>query len=220
MIPILVEGCVTTLEEAAAVSEAGGHRLELCRDLRTGGLTPEADTVRAVRGETDLPVMAMVRPRPGHFRATPYEIGTMVGEVEDLVGLGVDGIVLGVLDEHGEVDRVALRELVLVARVPVTFHRAFDEIRNPLDALESLQDVGVTRVLTSGGAATAWEGRGVLRDLVSAAGDHLVILGGGGVRGEHVKCLVEETGLREVHARASAVPGILHALGLRAGEGR
>lgn len=209
---ILVEGCVTTPAEAALVSGAGGHRLELCRDLHTDGLTPDAASVKEVRERTNLPVMAMVRPRPGHFRVHADELSAMVGEIEGLVALGVDGIVLGVLDESGEIDLVSLKELVSVATVPVTFHRAFDEVRDPIRSLEALKGAGVSRVLTSGGAATAWEGRRVLRDLVSEAGEDLVILGGGGVRADHVRPLVEETGLREVHARATAVPGIVKAL--------
>jgi copper homeostasis protein len=217
MTDILVEGCVTTPEEAALVSHVGGHRVELCRGLDAGGLTPEADLVRAVRGCTDLPVMAMVRPRPGHFRASPQEVAAMLREIEGMASLGAEGVVLGVLDGKGEIDEVALEELVLAAPVPVTFHRAFDEVRDPLRALETLRDAGVFRVLTSGGAATAWEGRGMIRDLVSAAGEDLAILGGGGVRADHVQHLVEETGLREVHARASAVPGIVAALGVGPG---
>ncbi len=194
------------------MSGAGGHRLELCRDLHTGGLTPDTSLVRAVQSRTDIPLTAMVRPRPGHFRVSPDEVSLMLREIEELVEMGVGGIVLGVLNMSGEIDAVALRELVFAASVPVTFHRAFDEVRDPLRSSEVLREAGVSRVLTSGGGATAWEGRGVLRDLVSAAGDDLVILGGGKIRSDHVRRLVEETGLREVHARASAVPGIVDAL--------
>ena len=219
MVDIQVEGCVTTLEEARSVHEAGGHRLELCRELHTGGLTPGADVVRAVIACMELPVMAMVRPKAGHFRASAGDVATMLRELEELADLHVDGVVLGVLTGENEVDSGALRELVHGSPVPVTLHKAFDETVDPLAALEVLMETGVSRVLTSGGADTAWDGREVLRELVAAAGEDLVVLGGGGVRGDHVQRLLDETGLREVHARALAVPGIMRALGLGPGEG-
>ena len=196
------------------MAESGAHRVELCRDLVTGGLTPAPDAVEAVLVQCPLPVFAMVRPRPGPFRATTQDLDRMLRELVALTAMGVHGLVLGVLDVHGRIDGATLRELVRAAGVPVTFHRAFDEAPDPLRALEELRKAGVARVLTAGGRDTAWEGRKVLRRLVAEAGDDLVILGGGGVRADHVLALVEDTGLPEVHARASAVPGITRALGI------
>lgn len=213
-LPILVEGCVTSVEEASLVAGSGAHRMELCRDLSTGGLTPGLDVVKAVRAAVALPVFAMVRPRPGPFRAGPEDIARMLQDIETLTASGARGIVLGVLDKHARIDGTALQELVAAANVPVTFHRAFDEVREPLRALDQLRFAGVARILTSGGANTAWEGRAVLRELVAAAQEDLVILGGGGVRGDHVRALVRETGLREVHARATAIAGIVEALSI------
>jgi len=173
---VLVEACVTSAADADLASRAGAERMELCRELVTGGLTPEVGTLDAVRAVTSLPVFAMVRPVPGPFRASPREVAAMLRELDTLQGAGIDGFVLGLLDERGRLDTGALKELVAAARGPVTFHRAFDEIAEPLRAVEQLQEVGVARVLTSGGAATAWEGRHVLRDLVRAAGDRVAIL--------------------------------------------
>jgi copper homeostasis protein len=213
-LPVLVEGCVTSLGEASLVAEAGGHRVELCRDLPAGGLTPSLLTTSAVLDGAPLPVFAMLRPQPGGFLATPPVLDQMLREMEELTAAGVQGVVLGVLDAAGGVDVAALREMVAAAPVPVTFHRAFDEAPDSLESLHQLLEAGVSRVLTAGGRGTAWEGRKVLRKLVLEAGDDLVILGGGRVREGHVVRLVEFTGLREVHARASAVPGIARALGL------
>jgi len=135
--------------------------------------------------------------------------------VASVAALDVDGIVVGMLDADGHVDRAAVDELVHASDGrPVTFHRAFDRVDDPLAEIESLARTGVRRVLTSGGAPTAWAGRDTLRRLVEAAGDALTVLGGGRVRGDHVRRLVEATGLTEVHARAAAIPGV--AAGLRA----
>ncbi len=209
----LVEACVTSEAEALGASRAGADRLELCRDLDAGGLTPGVGLLKAVRARTGIPVFVMVRPDRGGFRATPGQVANMVDEIELTVREGAPGVVLGVLDLHGRVDREALRELVAAASgVPVTFHRAFDEAPDPMVALEAVQRAGVSRILTSGGGGTAWEGRSTLRELVRAAGDEVTILAGGRVRADHVVRLVEVTGVREVHARASAIPGMMAAL--------
>jgi copper homeostasis protein len=94
----------------------------------------------------------------------------------------------------------------------VTHHRAFDRVADPEASLETLIDLGLDRVLTSGGADTAWQGRGVLRRLVTIADGRIGILAGGRVRGDHVRALVERTGVREVHARLEGIEGIRAAL--------
>ncbi len=211
--PVLIEACVTTPAEATAAARAGAYRLELCRDLETGGLTPDRDLVTAARDGAGIPVFAMVRPRAGSFVAQPGEGATMLAEIAALRALGIDGLVLGVLDRSARIDVALLRELVAAATgLPVTFHRAFDRIPDPLAALETLAELGVRRVLTSGGAPTAWEGRAVLRDLVRASQHGVTILAGGAVRADHVRELVAFAALEEVHARAAAIPDIIHAL--------
>ncbi|MCA9739025.1 MAG: copper homeostasis protein CutC [Gemmatimonadetes bacterium] len=211
---VLVEACVTSAAEAAACFAAGASRVELCRRLDVGGLTPDGADVREARALAGGPVFAMARSREGSFRVAPAELAALIETVSTLTRAGADGIVVGVLDARGRVDAAALRDLVAAADGrPVTFHRAFDELDDPLTGLETLLRCGVHRVLTSGGASQAWEGRSMLRALVSVAGGSLTVLAGGRVRADHVARLIEETGVTEVHARASAVPGLVGALG-------
>jgi copper homeostasis protein len=211
--PVLVEACVTSPQEAVDCFDAGAERVELCRALNVGGLTPAPEAVTTTLSEAPGPIHVLARTSADTFRLGPDERRTLAEEVASLVALGADGVVIGALDETGRVDRAALEELASAADgASVTFHRAFDQVDHPLREVEVLAEAGVDRVLTFGGAATAWEGRSTLRALVERSGDALTVLGGGRVRGDHVRRLVEETGLREVHARASAVPGILEAL--------
>lgn len=186
--------------------------MELCESLDVGGLTPRHDLVAAVRESSRLPLCVLVRSRPD-FLATPAELDSLMADVARFAATGVDGIVIGVLDSRGEIDGAALGDIVAEARgVPVVFHRAFDVLADPLSGLERLVDAGVARVLTSGGAARAWDGRATLRKLVDLASGRLTILAGGGVRAKHVHALVREAGVSEIHARASAVPDIMTAL--------
>lgn len=210
---VLVEACVTSRAEAEASARAGVHRLELCVDLEVGGLTPPSDLVEEVVAAVDVPVFAMVRPRAGDFRPRLGEVDAMLRSVENLRRAGAAGFVVGLLDRGGEVHGPATADVVVAAAgLPVTFHRAFDEVPDPQAALESLVNVGVARVLTGGGPGRAWDGRDVLRRLVARGGDRIAVLAGGGVRGDHVAELVRVTGTREVHVRAAGIPGVMEAL--------
>ncbi len=216
---ILIEACATTLTEAREASNAGAHRIELCSALETGGLTPSTELLKQVLSSITIPVYAMVREHEGPFTASRTDLLKMEKAMERLAGFGASGFVLGVLDDRNRIDQEALRELLKAAEgLPVTFHRAFDLLADPIDALQTLIGAGVTRILTSGGPGSAWEGRSTLKRLVEAASDGLQIMAGGGVRAPHVVELIRETGVREVHARASAVPAIVGALRKRAGN--
>ncbi|HMB92232.1 MAG TPA: copper homeostasis protein CutC [Rhodothermales bacterium] len=210
---VVVEACVTSAKEAVACFTAGAGRVELCQALDVGGLTPQTDDVAATLSAVPGPVFVLVRPRADTFCLEPAEVGNLIEEVASLVALGVDGVVVGVLDRTGRIDHAALAELVSATKgQPVTFHRAFDHVKDPLGGVEILVQAGVSRVLTSGGAATAWQGRATLRELVQTCGDELIVLGGGRIRGDHVGRLVKEAGLTEVHARAAAIVGVIAGL--------
>jgi len=210
---ILVEACVTSLEESIEAEEAGAGRLELCCDLQTGGLTPSIDLFNEIRQRIDIPVNVMIRPHPGDFTAVVQNIDEMLGQIACFRAAGASGIVLGILDSSNGIDVGKLADLVAASGgLPVIFHRAFDLVRDKAAAALILIEAGISRVLTGGGECTAWEGRGMIRRLIRDFGDDLVVMAGGSVRADHVLQLIDETGIREVHARASAVKDIVRAL--------
>ena len=197
---------------AAALAEEGGaHRVELCRDLAADGLTPGDDLLRETRAACGLPIFAMVRPRPGDFRCSAAELDRMEREIDRLRDAGADGLVLGVLDDRGSVDARALERLVArAAGLPVTFHRAFDRAPDARSALDTLIDLGLARVLTSGGAPTALEGADLLAELVERAAGRIVVLPGGNVRAGNAAELSRRTGASELHSSAGGEAGIAH----------
>ena len=210
---VLVEGCVTSVAEALRCEEAGACRLELCEHLEVGGVTPSPGLVREVCAAVSVPVFVMVRPRAGDYAYTRPELDGMVSDAEAMVELGAAGLVTGVLDGGRRPDGSALRALVDAAgSVPVTFHRAFDDVPDREAALDLLVEVGVARVLTSGGAGSALEGKEALERLVHRAAGRITILAGGRVRGDHAAALVRATGVTELHARAEAIPDLVRAL--------
>jgi copper homeostasis protein len=199
---VLVESCVDSLEAAVASVDGGARRLELCADLDVGGTTPSPALVARVVAAVPVPVFTMVRPRGGHFVYTETEAAQMARDVATMRAAGAYGLVFGALRPAHTLDEALMARLIALARpLPVTCHKAFDETPDLARALDTLAALGVDRVLTSGGAATAAEGAPVLAALVARAGSALTVVAGGTVRAGNVAALVAATGVSEVHAR-------------------
>jgi copper homeostasis protein len=198
---VIVEACVDSVESSVAAERGGAGRLELCDALFDGGTTPSAGMIAACRERVTIPISVIIRPRGGGFVYSDAELDVMRRDIVAARGLGADGVVIGPLMPNGTVDEERARALVEAAGdLPVTFHRAFDFAPDLSAALETLVALGVTRVLTSGGAPTAREGVAAIAALVRQAGDRLVIMAGGGVRAENVAEVIG-AGVREVHVR-------------------
>jgi copper homeostasis protein len=198
----VVEAAVETIDSALAAERGGVDRIELCESLSEGGTTPSADLIAAVTERLRLPVFAMIRSRPGGFVYSDDEFEIMVSGIEAARRLGAAGIVIGALMPDNRIDLERVRGFVkAAAELPVTFHRAFDLTETPADALEELIEIGVSRILTSGSAATALEGAEEIAALVDQAGDRISIMAGGGIREHNVRDVIARTGAGEVHAR-------------------
>lgn len=202
----MIEACISTAAEAEAAQRAGAGRLELCAALELGGLTPTTGTLRTVLDYVDLPVMVMLRPRAGGFAYDRREWTTICRDAESLLEQGARGIVFGTLTIDGRIDRGRVQELVELAGAHQTvFHRAFDYLQSPTSALETLIEAGVSRVLTSGLAATALEGIPTLRQLHTQAAGRIEILPAGGIRAANVHEICTQTGCPDAHVGASDV---------------
>jgi copper homeostasis protein len=200
-IPFLLEIAVESVEAARAAERGGAHRIELCAHLNNGGTTPSMELQREVRAVLRIPIHVLIRPRDGNFVYSKSELESMKQQIEAAKQLGMNGVVLGVLSANQSVDVEIMRELVQHADpLPVTFHRAFDETSDLLQALEDVCSTGSTRILTCGGAKDAITGISTLRRLLAAAGDRIIVMPGGGIRSENVSGLLRSTGAREIHS--------------------
>ena len=198
----LVEAAVETLDSALAAERAGADRIELCDNLSDGGTTPGAGLIAAVAEQTQLPVFVLIRPRAGGFVYSDDEFDAMIRDIELAGRMGIAGIVTGALTPDGRVNAERTHTLVKAAAgLPVTFHRAIDFAMNLPAALEEAIEAGASRVLTSGGAATALEGVDLIAALVDQARKRITIIAGGGIREHNVRDVIARTGVREVHAR-------------------
>ena len=209
---IVLEISVETAETAVAAERGGAHRIELCAQLHLGGLTPCEELMRRVRGEVGVPIFAMIRPRSGDFVYSPEELAQMRRDIAMAQRAGMDGIVLGALTREHRIDIERTRQLVMAARpLPVTFHRAFDDVADLDAALHQVIEAGAARILTSGGAASAPAGIENLARLVTAAKERVIILPGGGVNPSNALQVARQSGARELHSGLGSVLAYGHA---------
>ncbi len=205
---ILIEACVDTVHSALAAETGGADRIELCDDLVEGGTTPSAGMIEECVARLGIPVFVMIRPRGGDFLFTSSEITVMLRDIGHAKRLGAAGIVTGALERDGTVSGNVMSELLIAASpLPVTFHRAFDICRDPAQALETLVDLGVARILTAGQAASALEGATAIAASVEQAAGRIGIIAGGGVSEENVAEIIRITGVSEIHARGTVPVG-------------
>ena len=226
---LLIESCCTTLDGALAAEARGADRIELCTDLSVGGLTPPRDLIRETVSRLSIPVNVLIRPasgsrpaanrhaRPdrashpslGGFSALDFvydeeAVSQMESDIAFCRSAGVAGVVVGALTPDGAIDLPAMRRLVAAAGpLSVTFHRAFDVCsEDPFQAVDKIISLLCTRLLTSGMAPTAWEGRELIARLVRHAGNRLIIMPGSGVRPDNLTALAAATSAPEFHGTA------------------
>ena len=202
-LPPLVEACCDSLQTARAAQHFGAGRVELC-GLGDGGTTPSLGVIARCRDALTIPLHVMIRPHTHSFLYDEDDMDVMRHDIISARTLGVNGVVFGPLRSDHTVDTRLLAELVALSRpMKVTFHRAFDRTPDALQALEQLLMLEVDYILTSGHGRTALDGTVMLQALQARAGHALIVLAGGHVRAENVQRIIEQSNVREVHARGT-----------------
>ncbi|PNQ74042.1 copper homeostasis protein CutC [Hanstruepera neustonica] len=202
---MLLEICANSYQSAISAQEAGAHRIELCSELSVGGITPSYGLIKQVVAALSIPVYVLIRPRSGNFCYSSAEFEIMKQDIEVCKALGVQGIVSGVLKEDNTIDIKRTQELIKWADpLPFTYHRAFDCVPNPEQALEALINLGVNRILTSGQQSKAINGMQLLSDLKEQAKNNITILVGSGINPENAADF-KKAGFEEIHASASKI---------------
>ncbi|XP_062070894.1 copper homeostasis protein cutC homolog isoform X5 [Lepus europaeus] len=173
----LMEVCVDSVESAVNAERGGAGRIELCSGLLEGGTTPSMGLLQIVKQSVQIPVFVMIRPRGGDFLYSDREIEVMKADIQLAKLYGADGLVFGALTEDGQIDKELCMSLIALCRpLPVTFHRAFDMVQDPMAALETLLTLGFERVLTSGCDSSALEGLPLIKRLIDEAKGRIVVM--------------------------------------------
>ncbi|WP_432412447.1 copper homeostasis protein CutC [Rasiella sp. SM2506] len=200
---MLLEICANSFESAFAAQEAGADRIELCTELSVGGLTPSFGLLEKVLVELTIPIHVLIRPRSGNFTYTEAELDIMLRDIETCKELGCDGIVSGALTSELEIDLEVTKLLNETSgSMEFTFHRAFDWVKNPEQALEQLIALDIPRLLSSGQKSSALEGILLLKALQNKANGHIQVMPGGGINVNN--CLqFKQAGFYMIHCSAT-----------------
>ena len=197
---ILLEICCGSADDVIEAARGGADRVELNNNLFQGGLTPSLGTLEIAKANAVIPVMTMIRPRPGGFCYTDTEFEVAKADAKALLSHGSDGLVFGFLNPDGTIDECRTRELVEICGTkPSVFHRAIDVVPDWKRGLETLIHLGVTRVLTSGQQSDVFFALDTIAEMIRFAGDAIEILPGAGITRENVKRVVETTGCKQIH---------------------
>ncbi|MFZ9075314.1 MAG: copper homeostasis protein CutC [Flavobacteriaceae bacterium] len=201
---MLVEVCVASLSSISNAEQAGADRIELCSALEVGGLTPSAGFIKEAVGLNSLPIHCLIRPRQGHFYFSKEEIKIIENNIQFAADAGCSGVVLGAHNSEFKLDYALLKKWkALAGGMYCTFHRAFDVLVDPEQALEQLIDLGFDCVLTSGQFERAEEGFENLNKWNTQYGQHITIMPGSGVSIEN--CLMfKQAEFKALHLSGSS----------------
>lgn len=199
----IVEICCGSYEDCIKAQIGGADRVELNSALYLGGLTPSVGSLVLTKQHTALKVITMVRPRGAGFHYNEYEFAAMLKDVEIMLSYGADGIAFGCLNEDGSIHIEQTKQIIDMIQKKgkeIVFHRAFDCVSNPQQAIEILISLGVDRILTSGCMPKAPQGKNLLRQLQTTYGNNIQLLMGSGVNHTNAKELIEYTGISQIHS--------------------
>ena len=201
---IKLEICTASVEDCVKAEQGGADRVELNCALMLGGLTPSIGALREARAAVRLQIISMIRPRPAGFCYGRADFAVMQRDAELALAEKTDGIAFGILTPTGALDLKRCRQMVkLAAGRQVVFHRAFDVVRDPKTALEQLIDLGVTRVMTSGQEASAYNGAANIAEYIRMAAGRIEIIPAGGINRFTIADVIKRTGCDQVHASLS-----------------
>jgi len=184
-------------------AENGADRIELCANPHEGGTTPSFGMMKAARKISGIQVFPIIRPRGGDFLYSDEEFEAMKDDIKAAQDIGCEGIVIGILNKDGCIDIEKCQELVELSKgLDVTFHRAFDRVKDPYSSLEQIIAIGCKRILSSGLMPTAMEGSSILKKLLAQADGRIKIMPGSGIRSDNVVQMAKDTGAICFHSSA------------------
>lgn len=196
------EKCIGSFLEALEAQELGAERVELCDNLSEGGTTPSYGTIKMVVKKLNIPAFVIIRPRGGDFYYTPEEIEIMKEDIKLCKELGVKGVVIGALNRDNTINYDAIKDMIDLAKpMSITFHKAIDELENPVTEVKKLANLGVNRILTSGTKETALEGKNILREMIKEAGEDIIIIVAGKVTKDNLNEISNLIPAKEYHGK-------------------
>ena len=201
--PLILEACVETIQQGLLAEKNHADRIEFCQRLDLGGITPDHDLIRTAINKIKIPVKIMIRPRGGDFIYSNSEIDRMKSDIKYCKSIGVEEVVLGALNNDGEVDYSLTQHLAKLALpMKVTFHKAIDEVSNYMNALKTLSSIqNIGSVLTSGTKENALAGKDYIKIASEEFSETLNIIAAGSITNTNLKKIHSELNMKEYHGK-------------------
>lgn len=195
-----LEICTFNLTDTKVASNHKISRIELCEKKDLGGITPRRKLIKESL-QLGTPIHPIIRPRGGDFNYSSREFNIMLDDVSFCRDNRCSGIVFGFLNKKNDVDISLCREIIKVSgNMSLTFHRAFDKTKNPLDSMEKIIDLGFDRILTSGQKSNAVTGLNLINTLTEKSNGRISIMPGAGVRSSNIDILLKNNKISEFHS--------------------
>ena len=201
--PLILEACVETIQQGLLAEKKHADRIEFCQRLDLGGVTPDHDLIRTAINKIKIPVKIMIRPRGGDFIYSDSEIDRMKSDIKYCKSIGVEEVVLGALNNNGEVDYILTQHLAKLAMpMKVTFHKAIDEVSNYMNALKTLSTMqNIDSVLSSGTKENALAGKEYIKIASEEFSETLNIIAAGSITNTNLKEIHSELNMKEYHGK-------------------
>ncbi|MGL5354115.1 MAG: copper homeostasis protein CutC [Clostridium sp.] len=197
---MVFEACTGSYIEVVKAFKNGANRIELCDNLGEGGTTPSYGTIKKVIEDIKLPINVIIRPRGGSFIYNKEEKEIMFTDIELCTTLNVNGLVIGALTDDKKVDiEFVTKAKELAGNTNITFHMAFDEIEDKKEAIDTLVDLKIDRILTKGGEISALQNLDSLKELIEYANDRIILIPGAGINEDNRDRVIEITKAKEIH---------------------
>ena len=194
-----LEICAFNIKDCIDISKFDISRIELCTDKEKGGLTPSKNSIiKSLK--LNIPIHPIIRPRGGNFLYNKTELRQMIESIKFCKNIGCHGVVFGILDKKNKINIKMCKKLkTFCGNMSTTFHRAFDEIADPFDALESIIDLKFDRILTSGQKKNAKEGIKLITQLAERSKNRISIMPGSGIRSNNIDLFLKNKNINEIH---------------------
>ena len=194
-----LEICAFNIKDCINISKFDISRIELCTNKKKGGLTPSKNSIiKSLK--LNIPIHPIIRPRGGNFLYNKTELRQMIESIKFCKNIGCHGVVFGILDKKNKINIKMCKKLkTFCGNMSTTFHRAFDEIADPFDALESIINLKFDRILTSGQKKNAKEGIKLITQLAERSKNRISIMPGSGIRSSNIDLFLKNKNINEIH---------------------
>ena len=196
---VIVECCANSVSSALTAIQAGANRIELCKNLKNGGETPDYSDILDLRNLTNIDLHILILPKANNFIYSNKDFKKIIEDIQFCKKNNINGVVIGALNKDLSINMKQTKELVEIARpMRVTFHRAFDTISKLENNLNKIIECGCDYLLTSGQKPNVDDGLNNISKLVKQSSNKIKIIAGGGVNHNNVESLYK-IGVREFH---------------------